>query len=111
MEKSKVDMFIATHAEEFTPHDLMSIKDRLEKMGDEKFPLIQGAEFQKPSIIFLIAILLGWERFWLNDVGLGILKLLTCQGGGIWWLIDIFSAKDRAKKYNFQKFTQLTSLM
>ncbi|MDD4848004.1 MAG: TM2 domain-containing protein [Bacteroidales bacterium] len=111
MEKLKVDMFIGLNAENFYPQDLMMIKEKLEQMDDDKFFLIQGTEFQKPSIILIIAILLGWERFWLDDVGLGIVKILTCYGCGIWWLIDIISAKDRAKKYNFQKFNQRLSLI
>lgn len=111
MEKSKVDMFIGMNAENFNPQDLMVIKEKLEKMDDDKFYLIQGTEFQKPSTIMLIAILLGWERFWLDDVGLGIVKIITCYGCLIWWIVDIFSAKERTKKYNFKKFTQKLSFV
>jgi hypothetical protein len=111
MEKQKVDMFIGLNAENFTPQGLMIIKEKLEKMDDEKLIFLQGIEFQKPSTIYLIAILLGWERFWLDDVGLGIVKLATCYGCGVWWLVDIFSAKERAKKHNLKKFTQATSFM
>ena len=111
MEKSKVDMFIGMNAENFNPQNLMMIKEKLEKMEDDKFYILQGTEFQKPSTIFLIAILLGLERFWLDDVALGILKIVTGWGCGIWWLVDIISAKERAKKYNFKKFTQVTSFM
>lgn len=110
MEQQKVDMFIGLNSENFNPQDLMIIKEKMEQMDDSKFFLLQGIEFQKPSTIFLIAILLGWERFWLDDVGLGILKILTCYGCLVWWLIDIFSAKERAQKYNLRKFTQVTML-
>jgi len=37
MEKSKVDMYIGLNAENFNPQDLMVIKDKLEKMDDDKF--------------------------------------------------------------------------
>ena len=111
MEKSKVDMFIGMNAENFNPQDLMVIKERLEKMDDDKFYLIQGTEFQKPSTILIIAIILGWERFWLDDVGLGIVKIITCYGCMIWWIVDIISAKERTKKYNFKKFTEKVSFV
>ena len=110
MEQQKVDMFVGLNHENFNPQDLVTIKEKMERMDDSKFYLIQGTEFQKPSIILLIAILLGWERFWLEDIGLGILKIVTCYGCLIWWLVDIFSAKDRAKKYNFKKFMEATMI-
>lgn len=34
---------------------------------------------------------LGWfgaDRIYKNEVGLGILKLITCGGFGVWWLVD-----------------------
>jgi hypothetical protein len=111
MEKSQVNMWISINAENFNPQDLLVIRERLEKMEDDKLMFIQSASFQKPSTILLIAVFLGWERFWLDDVTLGIIKILTCYGCFIWWLIDIFSAKDRAKSYNFQQFLKLSSFM
>jgi len=32
---------------------------------------------------------LGIDRFYLGYVGLGVIKLLTVGGCGIWWLIDV----------------------
>ena len=83
----------------------------LEKLDDEKLFMLQGAEFQKPSTIFLIALLLGWERFWLDDTAMSVVKIITFGGCGIWWLVDVISAKDRAKKFNMKKFVQITSFL
>jgi len=31
---------------------------------------------------------LGADRIYKNEIGLGILKLITFGGFGIWWLVD-----------------------
>jgi len=49
------------------------------------------ASAKSKSTALILSWLLGWlgaDRFYLGDVGLGILKLLTFGGCGIWSLID-----------------------
>lgn len=54
---------------------------------------VPQTEPRKELIVALILSIflgsLGVDRFYLGYVGLGILKLLTCGGCGVWWLIDI----------------------
>jgi len=45
---------------------------------------------------FIVALLLsiflgqlGIDRFYLGYTGLGIVKLITVGGCGVWWLIDV----------------------
>lgn len=40
-------------------------------------------------IISILLGELGIDRFYLGYTGLGILKLITAGGCGIWWLVDI----------------------
>ena len=37
----------------------------------------------------VVALILSIDRFYLGYIGTGILKLITCGGFGIWWLIDL----------------------
>ena len=70
-------------------------------------PMMQQPMMQQPMMMgggvivgqqkeFMVALLLsifvgsiGIDRFYLGYTGLGILKLLTFGGCGLWWLIDL----------------------
>ena len=49
----------------------------------------QGKDWLVALLLSIFLGSLGVDRFYLGYVGLGIVKLLTCGGAGIWWLIDL----------------------
>lgn len=49
----------------------------------------QGKDWMVTLLLSIFVGALGIDRFYLGYTVLGILKLLTAGGCGIWWLIDL----------------------
>jgi len=63
-------------------------------------------ERKDPGTCVILAIF-WFDRFWLGDIGLGILKYITFGGCGIWGLVDIFTAAERCHEYNAAKAAEI----
>lgn len=85
-----------------------AVKARLDGMTNEELDVVMSvaATFQKPLIALLLSIFLGQlgvDRFYIGDTGLGVLKLLTCGGMGVWTIVDWFLIMQRTKENNYLK--------
>ena len=112
MEASKIDMYLAQNASMLPAQKIMLVKDALSKLDDSKMLYVQSIQYKDPSTVLILSILvgtLGIDRFILGDTGMGVLKLLTCGGAYVWWIVDMINAQDRAKEYNFKLLMQTLS--
>ena len=110
MDSNKVDMFILSNGKFFESNQLMYIREQLLALDDSKWAIVQTVQFKDPTTSIIVSILagaLGVDRFLIGDTGLGIGKLLTCGGLGIWALVDIFLIMGATREKNFIKFQQL----
>jgi TM2 domain-containing membrane protein YozV len=106
MEAQKVDMFIMSNAKFFETHQINFIREKLLNLDDSKWSMISTMQFKDPTVSLIVSILvgsLGIDRFIIGDTGLGIGKLLTCGGLGIWAIVDWFLIMPATREKNMQK--------
>ena len=103
-------MFIMSNGKFFEGNQMPQIRERLINLDNSKWGMIQTLQFKDPTtslIVSLLAGTLGIDRFLIGDTGLGIGKLLTCGGFGIWAIIDWFMIMDATRDKNMTKLQQL----
>ena len=113
MESNKVDMFMMMNAKFFPSEKLIIIKQHLDNIDDSRYSLIQMIQYKDPTTSLLVSIFagtLGIDRFMIGDTGLGIGKLLTCGGLGVWHIVDMFLIMGATREKNFDSFMQMTMM-
>lgn len=106
MTQDKVDIFLMTHSEYFPSEKIPFLRDKLLQIPDEKAYALSYVDLQKPTVNLILSIFLGSlgvDRFMIGDIGMGILKLLTCGCCGVLTIIDWFLIMGKTKEKNFDK--------
>lgn len=101
-----MDMFILTNGKFFESHQVPIVRDKLLQLDESRWSTIQTLQFKDPTISLIVSLLggnLGIDRFLIGDTGLGIGKLLTCGGFGIWAIIDWFMIMGATREKNMAK--------
>lgn len=104
VDKQKVDMFIMTNKKYFPAEKIMFLTEKLYAIDEAKFTMLSALEFKDPTTLLLVSLFLGCygvDRFLLKDIGMGVLKLLTCGGCGVLAIVDWFSIQGKTREMNF----------
>ena len=98
-----VQQYIMANANFFPEGSVNELGARLSKLSQNQFNAIQGIQLKDPMIMLLLSLFLGsWgvDRLLLKEIGLDVVKLLTCGGCGIWTIIDWFLVMNKTREFN-----------
>jgi len=109
MDSQKVDMFMMANSKFFPEDKVVFIKEKLMAADESRFSLATTIPLKDPTTLMIVSLLAGTfgvDRFMLGETGLGVAKLLTAGGCGIWTIIDWFTVMKRTRELNFNNFMQ-----
>lgn len=110
MDEQTVEQYLLANQKFFPQEKILFLKEKLLNLNEKQFSLLYSMDLKDPLILLIVSIFLGnlgIDRFMLNDTTLGVLKLITCGGCGIWTIIDWVLIMDRTKACNFNKVMSL----
>lgn len=109
--EQQVEQLIAAYGERVPISCLSSLREMLlsTTMSYSEVQVVL-MQMKDPIISLILSIIvgsLGVDRFYVGDIGLGIIKLITCGGFSIWWLVDIFLIMGKTRMKNYEQLTQV----
>jgi len=101
-----LQLFMMENGKKLTASDAQFVSQKLKNADVSTLIRASTLDLKDPSTLLLVSFLgggLGIDRFLLGQTGLGVAKLLTLGGCGIWFIIDLFLIMEETKKVNFAK--------
>lgn len=115
MQTNNKAILLSLWQDKMSEDHLSAISKLLDTVGDEKLEALMLLKLKSPILTLVFSLFLGGfavDRFYLGDIGLGILKLLFgFMTFGIWYVIDWFLTYKKAKEANFNKTMQMIKLV
>lgn len=109
--EQQVEQLIAAYGERVPISCLSSLREMLlsTTMSYSEVQVVL-MQMKDPIISLILSIVVGYlgiDRFYVDDIGLGIIKLITCGGLYIWWLVDVFLIMGKTRMRNYERLTQV----
>lgn len=109
--EQQVEQLVAVYGERVPISCLTSFREMLQSttMSYSEVQVVL-MHMKDPTISLILSIIVGYlgvDRFYVGDIGLGVIKLITCGGLYIWWLADMFMIMDKTRMRNYEQLTQV----
>lgn len=108
--QEKIQSFMIRNSCKLELSDYYYIKNRLKKLNDDQFSLLEVIHLKHQLIMIFISYCFGWfgiDRILLHDYKKGIIKFLmflmffTIPISIIWWIYDLITTAERTKQHNY----------
>ena len=112
MDIQKVEAYLIENRKYFPEDKIFQLRDMLIRLPDDKFFPIATIDLKDPDSLLFVSFLggiFGFDRFFIGDIGMGVLKLLTGGCCGILAIIDLFNIQKLTKEHNFNKLMTVLS--
>lgn len=123
MDFKMIDYYFINNKDRFPAEKIPLIKQKIHEidvrtggtMTDADIITVMDAvQTKTPTNMLLISIFLGgWgvDRFMMDQVGMGVLKLLTGGVCGVLWLVDVIQISGKVREDNFNKLMAALSTL
>lgn len=106
--KQFAEHYVMVNADKFDSDKLYFIKEKLVKIPEKDQSLVQSIPLKNPIITLILSLFFGclaFDRFYLGDIGLGIIKIISVIFviGSIWVILDWFLTFHKTKKLNYDR--------
>lgn len=109
MDKQKVDLYLMMNQKYFPAERIMFCGNGCFRWMTIPLCGVHGS-VKDPTVILIVSLFvgtLGIDRFMLEEPAMGVLKLLTAGGCGVWAIVDLFLVMNKTRELNFSKIIAL----
>lgn len=105
----KPDDFLKMNANKFPALQMGELRAQLSASDSRDTYPVMSTDYRDPYLALILSIffgVLGVDRFYVGDIGVGFGKLaltiLGGVGGVIWWFVDLFLIVNRTRQRNYE---------
>ncbi|MBO4662886.1 MAG: TM2 domain-containing protein [Bacteroidaceae bacterium] len=105
MDNRQVDQIMMTCGSKLPIECYNIVRDKLASCEDPSYAYMVVSQLKDPTISIVLSVLVGEfgiDRFYVGDIGLGIVKLITGGCCGVWWLVDLFLIMETTRRKNLE---------
>ncbi len=106
MNEQNTNNYLTAYGKYFPTEAMADLRQRLNQTNENSWTMVQNVSVKDPIVMFVISFFLGSlgvDRFLLGQIGLGIFKLITFGGFGVWTIIDWFLIMGATRRSNYLK--------